>query len=142
MDRRTFLILSGVGALAGTIPAFLASRTTAITNSAATIAQATAYRAVGRADQVANGQTLQTQIGNTRLIVMRNPSSPNALMALNRRCPHEGCQVNWEASQQKFDCPCHGAQFSPSGAVVQGPARTGLQHYAAHIEGNQVMVQI
>ncbi|MDX2216329.1 MAG: hypothetical protein SFY66_23900 [Oculatellaceae cyanobacterium bins.114] len=51
------------------------------------IAQAAGDRVVGRVDQIANEQALQTRIGNTRLVVIRNPNSPNTLVALNQNCP-------------------------------------------------------
>lgn len=142
MDRRTFLFFSGIGALASAAPVFLNSRAHSMLTEGVTVAQATGYRAVGQVDQLANGHAIQTQVGNVRLAVIRNPGNPNAIVALNRRCPHDGCQVNWDAAQQSFICPCHSAEFSATGAVTRGPARSGLQHYAARIEGNQVTVQI
>ncbi len=40
-------------------------------------------------------------------------------------CPHAGCTV--EAQSRIFACPCHGSQFNlDTGAVLQGPATTGL----------------
>lgn len=37
-------------------------------------------------------------------------------------CTHLGCVVPWSAATNKFQCPCHGSQYSPEGAVVRGPA--------------------
>jgi cytochrome b6-f complex iron-sulfur subunit len=37
-------------------------------------------------------------------------------------CTHLGCVVPWSAAANKFQCPCHGSQYSPEGAVVRGPA--------------------
>lgn len=31
------------------------------------------------------------------------------------RCPHLGCSVNYQASQQKYICPCHHSSFSLNG---------------------------
>lgn len=45
-------------------------------------------------------------------------------------CPHQGCQVDSPTSAGKTTCPCHGAQFDGNGAVLKGPARSPLQHYA------------
>jgi cytochrome b6-f complex iron-sulfur subunit len=41
---------------------------------------------------------------------------------LNAVCTHLGCVVPWSAATNKFQCPCHGSQYSPEGAVVRGPA--------------------
>jgi Rieske Fe-S protein len=30
--------------------------------------------------------------------------------------------VHWTPFEQCWDCPCHGSQFAPDGAVLNGPA--------------------
>lgn len=42
--------------------------------------------------------------------------------ALNAVCTHLGCVVPWNRAENKFQCPCHGSQYSPTGAVTRGPA--------------------
>ncbi len=44
------------------------------------------------------------------------------LFAVSSRCTHLGCQVNWNAAERSWDCPCHGSRFGPDGRVLQGPA--------------------
>ena len=39
-------------------------------------------------------------------------------------CTHEGTKVNIQSTI--FDCPNHGARFSSSGAVTNGPATRAL----------------
>lgn len=41
-------------------------------------------------------------------------------------CPHLGCRYNYDASANKFACPCHGSQFNNEGAHIAGPAARGL----------------
>ncbi len=45
--------------------------------------------------------------------------------AYSLTCTHLGCTV--EAQGEGFTCPCHGSQFAPDGAVLQGPARLPLR---------------
>ncbi len=40
----------------------------------------------------------------------------------NRRCPHLGCALKWNAAERSWDCPCHGSRFSENGKVLDNPA--------------------
>ena len=51
-------------------------------------------------------------------------TSAGAVIALSAVCTHLGCTVN--LAGDGFHCPCHGSVFDKSGAVVSGPAPTGL----------------
>ncbi|MGK7931966.1 MAG: cytochrome b6-f complex iron-sulfur subunit [Microcystaceae cyanobacterium] len=45
---------------------------------------------------------------------------------INAVCTHLGCVVPWNASEDKFICPCHGSQYNGQGKVVRGPAPLSL----------------
>ncbi|HTE07565.1 MAG TPA: FAD-dependent oxidoreductase [Flavitalea sp.] len=48
------------------------------------------------------------------------------LFALNPTCTHMKCDVKWNQTERSWDCPCHGARYSPEGRVLTGPADHGL----------------
>ena len=41
-------------------------------------------------------------------------------------CPHLGCRYDWAPADNRFNCPCHGSQYSFDGTHVAGPAPRGL----------------
>jgi Rieske Fe-S protein len=51
--------------------------------------------------------------------VIRDTSDPNKeeIIAMSAACTHMGCIVNWENSERKFYCPCHGGTFTASGGI-------------------------
>ena len=54
-----------------------------------------------------------------------------------RVCTHLGCHVNWNSTEQCWDCPCHGSQFAPDGAVLNGPALSPLEAAEAPAESKR-----
>jgi Rieske Fe-S protein len=46
---------------------------------------------------------------------------------LSRKCPHQGCNVDWDSNTNKFVCPCHKSMFDVNGKVLQGPATTNMK---------------
>jgi glycine/D-amino acid oxidase-like deaminating enzyme/nitrite reductase/ring-hydroxylating ferredoxin subunit len=49
------------------------------------------------------------------------------LHALHSECTHMKCTIAWNAAENSWDCPCHGARFSVNGEVLTGPASTDLE---------------
>ena len=39
---------------------------------------------------------------------------------INRTCPHNGCNVDYNQEENKFVCPCHNSQFKRNGEYVKG----------------------
>ena len=67
-------------------------------------------------------------------------TSSGGYIALAAACTHEGGLVNFSVNGNQFTCPRHGAQFSASGAVLKGPARTPLTPYRTEVRGNSLRV--
>lgn len=49
------------------------------------------------------------------------------LHAVSPACTHMGCSVAWNNAEQSWDCPCHGARYTPDGKVITGPAGRDLK---------------
>lgn len=48
------------------------------------------------------------------------------IFAVNIKCPHLGCQLEWNQDELSWDCPCHGSRFDYKGKLIDNPATTGL----------------
>jgi Rieske Fe-S protein len=61
------------------------------------------------------------------LAVVRTATGVNGFTALSLTCPHMGGTVN--EIGKKWVCPLHGSTFALNGALLQGPAQSGLSKY-------------
>jgi cytochrome b6-f complex iron-sulfur subunit len=96
------------------------------------------YSIVGKVtDLAATGQ-----IQAAGVAVSRDPANPKQLMAVNPKCTHKGCTVDWVAAEKKYECPCHNANFAADGKVLKGPATQPLATYPVKIVGAQILVKI
>lgn len=48
------------------------------------------------------------------------------IYSIDLRCPHLGCQLDWNPDEKSWDCPCHGSRFDRYGNLISGPAQTGI----------------
>jgi Rieske Fe-S protein len=62
--------------------------------------------------------------GVSKLAVYRDEAG--TMRKLSAVCPHLGCIVAWNSTEQTWDCPCHGSRYSAEGRVYQGPANSDL----------------
>ncbi|MFM2284844.1 MAG: hypothetical protein RLZZ543_341 [Bacteroidota bacterium] len=67
-------------------------------------------------------------------------TSAGAYIAVSAACTHEGVNVQYQASSNRFHCPSHGANFSSTGAVQNGPANTALKQYNTTLSGTTLRV--
>lgn len=79
---------------------------------------------VASADEVAPDSGAVIRKGVKKIALYRDPAG--ALHAYSAVCPHLGCIVRWNSEEKTWDCPCHGSRFQKTGAVVNGPAPSGL----------------
>jgi len=152
MKRRNFFGWLGISWIASLLPMAIAacSRQTAESpapSGAGTTASNTPPRtdgfvSVGTVAALDQGGLLKTTIAGKSVGVLRDTSNRDTLRAVDLICPHAGCVVDWQSANKTFKCPCHGAEFSPDGKVLEGPAKSSLPIYAAKLEGNNVFVKV
>lgn len=63
-----------------------------------------------------------------------------AYLAVSASCTHQGTTVLFDGMNNRFHCPNHGAIFSTSGSVLQGPATTSLTKYNTLLTGSSLRV--
>lgn len=49
------------------------------------------------------------------------------LHVVSVRCPHMGCQLEWNPDEKSWDCPCHGSRFDYNGKQIDNPAQEGIK---------------
>ncbi len=77
---------------------------------------------------------------NDRLIVVR--VSDSQAIALSSICTHRGCDVSFNSGEGRFDCPCHGSEYSESGSVLRGPADQPLKQYTVQFNSDDDFLNI
>ena len=72
------------------------------------------------------------------LVVRTGQDTFNAMTAI---CTHEACEVTGFQSS-RFVCPCHGSQYSTSGAVQAGPATQSLRQFTTQFTNSVLTITV
>jgi glycine/D-amino acid oxidase-like deaminating enzyme/nitrite reductase/ring-hydroxylating ferredoxin subunit len=75
--------------------------------------------------ELAPGEGKVTKFNGEKLALYKDEHGE--LHAINPICTHLKCSVAWNSAEQSWDCPCHGARYSPEGKVLTGPADHDLE---------------
>ncbi|WP_298029123.1 FAD-dependent oxidoreductase [uncultured Dysosmobacter sp.] len=105
------------------------------TASAKQLAKDTAHavRGLGRrvlepgripAEALPEGHGGVVEVDGEKLGVYR--AEDGQVYAVPVKCPHLGCQLEWNPDEKSWDCPCHGSRFDYQGRLLEGPAQTDL----------------
>ena len=86
---------------------------------------------------IGSAALVQSSAGN--FLVSRG--AQDSFTALTAVCTHEGCTVD-RFSSPLFVCPCHGSQYSTSGAVVMGPATNALRQFTTRFANNVLTITL
>jgi cytochrome b6-f complex iron-sulfur subunit len=60
--------------------------------------------------------------------------------AVDMKCTHLGCMVEWMEEKGVLFCPCHAAYFDYKGKVISGPAPSPLPLYGVEIAQGKIYV--
>jgi len=91
-------------------------------------------------DLTVAGGALIVDAGNDTIMVVR--VSDTQVAAVSAICTHDACENLYTPSAMRFDCPCHGSQFSLTGAVLRGPARRALRTYTATLTDTTITITL
>lgn len=77
------------------------------------------------------------ELDSSGLLLMRN--SATSIRAFSRECTHNQCTIG-AFQNGKSICPCHGSEYSTTGAVIKGPAPRRLKEYEVTINNNIITI--
>jgi cytochrome b6-f complex iron-sulfur subunit len=136
MDRRTFLSWVGVGTLASSLPAVIAACSQYFTETTPT----TKLITVGNISELDNNRFIFNETDLSQpILVFRNSKTQN-IVAIDPKCTHQGCNVEFNNERQLLICPCHNSQFFLDGTVAKQPAKQSLITYETKQEGELIIV--
>lgn len=73
-------------------------------------------------------------------LIVAQPEA-DCFVALWRICTHGACETEWDQKATQAVCPCHGSVFADDGAVLVGPATSGLRSYPIVRRGESLWLQ-
>jgi cytochrome b6-f complex iron-sulfur subunit len=88
------------------------------------------------------GRFWLVNVGPTTEADPRHPAGQTTrpgVLAIYKVCVHLGCIYDWKATNNRFECPCHGSKYLKDGTRVRGPASRNLDRFvvrALDAEGN------
>ena len=68
-------------------------------------------------------------VSGKRVLVLQNAAQE--ILAVDAKCTHEGCTVQYLPGESAIWCACHNARFDLDGRVLAGPPPRPLPKYAA-----------
>lgn len=89
----------------------------------------------GRLDAIAPGTVLVFPAKKVYLV-----HSAEGVYAMSATCTHLGCMTQYEASQDRIFCPCHGSRFDMAGRVTGGPAPRPLSRLEVTLDKGMLVV--
>jgi Rieske Fe-S protein len=67
-------------------------------------------------------------VSGKRVLVFQNAAQE--ILAVDAKCTHEGCTIQYLSSDKVIWCACHNGRFDLDGRVLSGPPPRALPKYA------------
>lgn len=80
--------------------------------------------------------------GDERMYLASDETQPIVgVAAIYKVCTHLGCIYDWNAANERFECPCHGSKYRLDGRRIESPAPRSLDRFqlSALDEANNVL---
>ena len=135
LDRRGALRVASLGAMA--VVATLLAR---VFQKRTTGSALTPGGAIIKVADLSMGKNHEFALGTGEPVILFR--TKNGVFAYSQICTHQGCTVQYLATDKALICPCHGATFDPfNGAkVLAGPATSPLASVKVAISGDWVVL--
>ncbi|MBC8109698.1 MAG: Rieske (2Fe-2S) protein [Verrucomicrobia bacterium] len=69
-------------------------------------------------------------------------ANDGSFVALSKACTHQGTTVDFQPSNNRFNCSNHGSNFNLDGSVANGPAGTALKKYNTTFDANTQILRV
>ena len=149
MKRREFVTHSALASLAtlasileacGGSPSSPSSSAPSLTTVNGTVSGGAVNVTIDAASPLAAvGGAALVQSSSGNFLVSR--TAQDTFVALTAVCTHEQCTVSG-FQNSRYVCPCHGSQYSTTGAVLQGPAARALAQFATRFASNVLTITL
>lgn len=83
--------------------------------------------ATGQSNPYAEVFSPSRSIWKPQLFVNGWEAAVNLLLPAKKRCPHLGCGLKWNKTEETWDCPCHGSRFDEKGILMNNPANKDMK---------------
>jgi len=74
--------------------------------------------------EVKNGSGAVINLNDEKVGVYKDQNGKTYVVST--KCPHLGCELQWNKNDLTWDCPCHGSRFGYDGICCNNPANTNL----------------
>ena len=149
VERRTFLSGASTAAMTvGLVAGYGAFGTMAIRYLYPAGASKKSWLFLADVDRLRPGESLVFRAPTGATVAVARQGSAGTIedfIALSSVCPHLGCQVHWEAQNDRFFCPCHNGTFDRTGKGTGGPpgdAGQSLSRYPLRLEGKLLFIEV